>query len=174
MFDVSQIYGLQLSKLYKKNRMKAGTQAAVGERIKIRGWKIRKRDAPKLGKAVKEVPETPIEIEIPSSEDDDEDFGEDFEIEIPQPEIIDSDIDDPIILLPPLESDTTSENTNPDFDPEPDADDEIENGVMYTVKKGDTLFSISRLFGTSVEAIKSLNDLDDSNIISPGQRLRIF
>ena len=43
----------------------------------------------------------------------------------------------------------------------------------YIVQKGDTLFSISRLFGTTVEAIKSLNNLS-SDLISPGQRLKIF
>jgi Mannosyl-glycoprotein endo-beta-N-acetylglucosaminidase/LysM domain len=173
MFGISQIYALQLSKLYKKNRMKAGSEAAIGERIKIRGWRISRKEVPKPGIAHEEAPETPIEVEIPMSDDDDEDFGEDFEIEIPQPEIIDTEIDDPIITIPPSEPDTTIENTNPDFDPESESDPDFETGVIYTVKKGDTLFSISRLFGTSVEAIKSLNGLD-SNLISPGQRLKIF
>ncbi len=172
MFDISQIYGLRLSKLYKKNRMKGGTEAAVGERIKIRGCKVKKRDKPKPGVAPEVTPETPIEIEIPTSEDDDEDFGEDFEIEIPQLEA-DEDIEEPVIDIPPTETDTTTEEPTPDFDPEPENDDEIETGVMYTVKKGDTLFGISRLFGTTVEAIKSLNNLD-SNLITPGQRLKIF
>ncbi len=171
MFEISQLYGLQLSKLFKKNRMKEGTQAAVGERIKLRGCKIRKKDAPKLGAAIEETPETPIKIETPISDDDDEDFGEDFEIEIPQPERTDTDIDNPMITIPPVEPDTAIiENT----DPKPSTEnDEIETGVMYTVQKGDTLFGISRLFGTSVESIKSLNNLD-STIISPGQRLKIF
>lgn len=173
MFDISQVYGLRLSTLYRKNRMKSGSQAAVGERIKIRGWRVSKKGIPKPGAALEETPETPIEIEIPPSDDDDEDFGEDFEIEIPQPETPENEIDDPIIVIPPSDPDT-SETTDPVFDPEPETDEDVfETGVMYTVKKGDTLFGISRLFGTSVEAIKSLNDLD-SDIISPGQRLKIF
>ena len=171
MFDISQIYGLRLSCLYSKNRMKEGTQAAVGERLKLRGFKISRKSVPRLGNAPEEIPETPLEIEIPTNEDDDEDFGEDFEIEIPQPENNNDDvIEEPVIIIPPAETDTT--NTNPDTDSEID-DDVFETGVMYTVKKGDTLFGISRLFGTSVEAIKSLNTLE-SDIISPGQRLRIF
>ncbi len=174
MFEISQVYGLRLDKLYKKNRLKEGTQAAIGERLKIRGCKIRKKDTPKLGDAVEEIPETPIEIGTPSSEDDDEDFGEDFEIEIPQPEIIDIEIDNPVINIPSTEPDTTIEDTDTEVDPQPETgDDTIETGVTYTVQKGDTLFSISRLFGTSVESIKSLNNLD-STLINPGQRLKIF
>ena len=40
----------------------------------------------------------------------------------------------------------------------------------YTVKKGDTLYSISRRFNISVDRIKELNNLD-SNILSVGQVL---
>jgi len=173
MFDISQVYGLRLSSLYKKNRMKSSSQAAIGERIKLRGWRVSRKEIPKPGAAPVEIPETPVEIELPSNTDDDEDFGEDFEIVIPQPDNPNSEIDDPIITIPPADPDTSDSN-DPVIDTDPDADeDTFENGVMYTVKKGDTLFGISRLFGTSVEAIKSLNNLD-SNIISPGQRLKIF
>ena len=150
--------------------MKPGSEAAEGERIKLRGWRVSKKNSPKVGAAIVEEPETPIEIEIPSSEDDDEDFGEDFEIEIPISENNSDDIEEPIITIPPVEEDTTTTDSDPE---EENETDEIESGVMYTVQKGDTLFAISRLFGTSVEAIKSLNNLD-SNIISPGQRLKIF
>ena len=43
----------------------------------------------------------------------------------------------------------------------------------YTVQAGDTLWDLARKFGTSVEAITRLNDLDDPSKISVGQRLRI-
>jgi membrane-bound lytic murein transglycosylase D len=45
--------------------------------------------------------------------------------------------------------------------------------VVYRVKRGDTLFSIARLFKTTVEALKSWNRLR-SNIIGVGDRLTIF
>ncbi|MDD2409757.1 MAG: LysM peptidoglycan-binding domain-containing protein [Bacilli bacterium] len=48
----------------------------------------------------------------------------------------------------------------------------IEGGETYTVKAGDTLYSIARTFNTTVEAIKSINNLT-SNILSIGQRLII-
>jgi membrane-bound lytic murein transglycosylase D len=44
--------------------------------------------------------------------------------------------------------------------------------VTYRVKRGDTLYTIARLFDTTVEKIKSLNRLR-SNRITPGTRLKI-
>jgi peptidoglycan lytic transglycosylase D len=41
---------------------------------------------------------------------------------------------------------------------------------LYVVKKGDTLFSISQKFSTSVEILRKLNGLDHSRI-QPGQKL---
>ncbi|MGC9362849.1 MAG: LysM peptidoglycan-binding domain-containing protein, partial [Candidatus Syntrophosphaera sp.] len=42
----------------------------------------------------------------------------------------------------------------------------------HTVKKGDTLYSLARQYGVSVDRIKELNSLE-GNIIKPGQELRI-
>ena len=44
------------------------------------------------------------------------------------------------------------------------------NYISYTVEKGDSLYSIANKFGTSVDSIKSLNDLT-TNSISLGQVL---
>ena len=44
--------------------------------------------------------------------------------------------------------------------------------LLYTVRKGDTLFSIGRKFGITVDAIRKLNSLS-SDIIKPGKRLRL-
>ena len=44
--------------------------------------------------------------------------------------------------------------------------------ITYTVIKGDTLYSISKRYNTSVEAIKSVNKLS-SNKLEIGQKLKI-
>jgi len=45
--------------------------------------------------------------------------------------------------------------------------------TIYVVRRGDTLYSIARRFGTMVNAIVSLNGLTNPNMIYVGQRLRI-
>ena len=47
-----------------------------------------------------------------------------------------------------------------------------DNMFMYTVKKGDNLYSIAKVYGTSVDAIKKLNYLDNDNLYI-GQVIRI-
>jgi membrane-bound lytic murein transglycosylase D len=45
---------------------------------------------------------------------------------------------------------------------------------IYLVKKGDTLWDISKMFGVSVSQIKSWNGLGYSRIIQPNQKLNIW
>ncbi|MCB8926591.1 MAG: LysM peptidoglycan-binding domain-containing protein [Ardenticatenaceae bacterium] len=44
--------------------------------------------------------------------------------------------------------------------------------VIYTVQRGDTLYSIARRYGSTVDAVKAANGLANNNI-SPGQQLII-
>ena len=43
----------------------------------------------------------------------------------------------------------------------------------YTIRSGDTLFSIAKRLGTSVEALKAENEMGRSSAISPGRKLRV-
>ncbi|MEN3003958.1 LysM peptidoglycan-binding domain-containing protein [Dehalobacterium formicoaceticum] len=43
----------------------------------------------------------------------------------------------------------------------------------YIVQPGDTLYAIALRFGTTVDAIVNLNNIEDPDMIAPGQRLRI-
>ena len=52
------------------------------------------------------------------------------------------------------------------------SDEDISMGNIYTVKRGDSLWSIAQQFNTTVDAIKNLNNLS-SNIITIGQMIRI-
>ena len=45
--------------------------------------------------------------------------------------------------------------------------------IIYTVKRGNTLSQIARAYNVSVEHIVELNDIEDPNLIYPGQKLRI-
>lgn len=48
------------------------------------------------------------------------------------------------------------------------------NGFMtYTVQDGDTLFSISRMFGTDVNVLSRLNGIPDPDYIEAGRTIRI-
>ena len=44
--------------------------------------------------------------------------------------------------------------------------------ATHTVIKGDTLFGISRKYGTSVDALRSMNSIS-GDLIRPGQSLRV-
>lgn len=48
--------------------------------------------------------------------------------------------------------------------------DTTKDNVVYTVKKGDSLYSIAREYGTTVDALKKLNNIT-SNTLSIGQKL---
>jgi LysM repeat protein len=45
--------------------------------------------------------------------------------------------------------------------------------VVHRVRSGETLYAIARLYRTTVAALKNWNKLT-SNLIQPGQRLRIL
>jgi len=48
-----------------------------------------------------------------------------------------------------------------------------QGNAVHVVKRGETLFSIARRYGVSVEAVRAANDIDDASHIHPGQRLVI-
>lgn len=45
--------------------------------------------------------------------------------------------------------------------------------VIYTVRRGDNLWSLSRKYGTTVQSIVQLNNIKNPNLIYSGQKLRI-
>jgi flagellum-specific peptidoglycan hydrolase FlgJ len=47
MYRISQLYGLKMNRLYRKNRMDKGTEPAAGQKIRLRG-KVKKGESPKL------------------------------------------------------------------------------------------------------------------------------
>ena len=144
MFSISQLYGLRLDKLYRKNRMDEGTEPAEGEKLKIRGL-FRVKNPPRLRT---EAP--------PVAEEEEVDF--DWDVNVPEDSDGGFDID----------------FTDPEEEEETEVDIPVggDESLYHTVARGDTLFGLARKYQTTVESIKTLNSLD-GNLISVGQRLRV-
>ncbi len=53
-----------------------------------------------------------------------------------------------------------------------ESNDQNISTMVYTVKKGDTLYNIAKKYNVSVDEIKTLNNLS-SNVLSIGQKLTI-
>jgi len=157
MFDLSQMYGVKLNKLLKRNKLDEGEQPAVGERIKLRGW-FKVRNKPKL-RDVSEDEETGLEDDNNEGDDGFMDNSETIDFEEDEPENFDT------LQEEVFEEEDITEGTgdnNPDPGPQ-----------FHTVEKGETLFGIARRYNTTVGEIRIKNKLTTSNVISVGQRLRI-
>ena len=48
-----------------------------------------------------------------------------------------------------------------------------EDSTFHTVSAGDTLYSISRRYGLSVDELRTANQLDEKSTIYPGQQLKV-
>ncbi|MEM1325986.1 MAG: glucosaminidase domain-containing protein [Bacteroidota bacterium] len=221
MYDISQQYGLRMDRLYERNRMKEGTQPAIGEQIMLRG---RRRDSPNLrDEAASEdrastqeddglstpVPDfrpTPkVEETVTIAEEDFFEEGENNTVNLEE-------LDAPVVHLPTTATDRDemiyedldvaaelSVDNNPTqvsnrrkervvrSTPEvaaPQFEDRLEEEVVtapisestsysyYVVRQKDTLYSIARMYGATVDQIRSWNRLTD-NTIHPNQRLRV-
>ena len=46
--------------------------------------------------------------------------------------------------------------------------------IKYTVKKGDTLWKISKIYNVTISEIVQINDIKDPNLIYPGENLTIL
>ena len=193
MYKISQLYGVRLKRLYKRNRMPLNSQPAVGERIKVRGWKVKPTAVPRLRNEVPPRDEPPK----PLLPDEDNDGFIDLEDENgnvlpspnppkpdPEPEVT-TEPEVPKDTIPAvtgksyeeLENDTTDdtytdneENYYDDYSEDPEPETPAEE--IYVVQRGDTLYAISRRYGMSVQELKDLNGLT-SNLIYKGQSLRV-
>jgi len=189
MFSISQKYGVRLKNLYSKNRLEFGREPAVGEKIRIRGFKISKKDAPRV-KRKGEKDDAPITIPIRDNDKDpeiiefDKEAGEtdidDFDGPRPnsdRPDMTNNGNDNTDIILDDPDDKPISNNgeiPQTDIPDDPDVtntDDGLPDGY-YIVQDGDTLYRIARKYNMSVPDLKRINNLK-SNIIQIGQRLNL-
>lgn len=164
MLKIAKMYGVSLKKLHTRNRIPTNAQPAIGERVKLRGWKVLKSKSPltrsntpswaeeiKKDKPVRTT--TSGTGPIPNSKTK------------PTPDAVTFPNPDNV---PVTREDV--ENRQNDVD-ETGGFDET-NAQYYTVDTGDTLYSISKKFGTTVQTIKAMNGLT-SNLIKRGMQLRV-
>lgn len=163
LYYISQIYGVKVKKLRKRNRIGDNQEPAVGSLIKLRGWKVSKKKKPKTVRS-SEVPEKdfiePTKDNRPPKKD-----------QQTNPSVPDVKTEDPV-ESDEIEFETGDEiDTDETFDP---FDDELPQAqpIYHRVVKGDTLYKLSKYYGTSVADIRLLNQMR-SNIISIGQNLRV-
>lgn len=154
LVSISQLYGVKVDKLRKKNRIPDGHEPAPGERIRLR-WKVKKTDIPRTirtGPLPEREPLPKISAPEPTPTR-------------PDPIIIDdSDLPNAIKNAPP-----SSTGKAPAIEDDPGT---TTLPVLHKVTAGETLWKISKQYGISVEVLKTLNQLQTDSI-SVGQTLRI-
>lgn len=72
-----------------------------------------------------------------------------------------------------LDGSTPAPVPDPMPDPKPDPASPISNYVTYVIQPGDTLSEIAERFGTTYQAIATLNGIANPNIIYAGQTIKI-
>ena len=182
LYDVAQRFGLRLDILARRNRLQADDDPATGEKVKLRGGRV--KDIIRL-----EGERDPNAVTNPVP------TGDNGQI------ILDDPADQPGTVTPnpgpntnpyPNGNPPTNGNTNSGTDPGvirpfppttvPPATTNptgvpptVPNNAaaqIHTVQAGETLYAISRRYGLTVERLKQLNGLA-TNTISIGQRLRV-
>ena len=164
MLKIARMYGVSLKKLYSRNRIPTNAQPAVGEQIKLRGWKVRASKAPQIRRNTpswaeevkKDNPTKTTTSGTKPTTDRDRRPTSDV-VTFPTPDNKSSNEDS--TLIPPT---TRTEVENVDET----------SAQYYTVDDGDTLYAISKKFGTTVQALKAMNGLS-SNFIRRGMQLRV-
>ena len=196
MYDISQKFGVKLSKLYSKNDMRQGEQPAVGQIVLLRrGW-FEGADKPALRDTFGEWRRCKMDTSImknpnvvtlpPNTTTIPGTSGVGFEI---TPNGQPSPNNNPTYYPPttPTYPSTTPSypsttpsypsttpsypSTTPSY-PSTTPSSTPAGAQYHTVEVKETLWAISRKYGITVDALKQLNGLAD-NLIKPGQQLRV-
>ncbi|MFK7907038.1 MAG: LysM peptidoglycan-binding domain-containing protein [Chitinophagales bacterium] len=169
MVSISQLYGIKLKHLYKRNRMDMGKKQhpAVGQELNLRG---KRKSSPQLSTAPIVKPTTstptppPVFVPKPSTDDVDIDNSDNTD---------ETDINDFEITPPVVNPPKTGAGTKDDVVTPPTTDDnDIPSSISHIVQKGETLYAISRKYKVPVQTIKALNNMT-SNDLKVGQALKI-
>jgi LysM repeat protein len=187
MYSISQLYGIKLKQLYKKNRMDAGTEPAVGQVVYMRR---KRRTAPDLRKPGEEMvinvpkadslklepyiekpmvvinPNQPVAKKNQPKKEETEAAPDNTPVVKNEPK---KEEKKPVYVEKKDEEkyDVAIEQKNKEYSIEKK---QLDEGEYHTVQKGETLFAISRKYGKSVDQLKQLNQLTDFTL-KEGQKL---
>ncbi len=150
LMGISQMYGIKVDKLRKKNRIPDGLEPAPGERLRLR-WKVSRKEIPRTLR-----PEPRKEAELPVK-------GPVNAPDSPRPQPIVIDDSDLPGTPTPIPSRT--------LEPEGEVPS-VGKSDKHIVAPGDTLWRIAKQYDLRVEELKSLNNLQ-SDSIQVGQSLRV-
>lgn len=155
MYAISQLYGIKLKYLYQLNNMNPGTQAAAGEIIYLRS---RRTTTPRLEtdpSPTNNVPQT----QVPESTSVNPSSNKVQEVQN-------------TLTKPDNNPSTTVTIQTPDDNLSHMITMPDDAANYYTVKTGDTLYSIAKAYNTTVEKLMQMNKLY-SEIIHTGMRIRV-
>lgn len=158
LFDISQTYGVKLVRLQKRNRIPANAEPQANERIKLKGWKVKDSERPRLLSEPKPTATVP-----PLIQGDDDFMNDDITPQKPTTQPSQPTTTQPDKPTTQPNQPTTTQPDKPTTQPEVKPV-QPSGSVMHTVVKGDTLFSISRRYSVTVDQLIQLNKLPDTNI----------
>jgi LysM repeat protein len=191
MFEISQLYGVKLARLYSFNRMENGQEPANGQNLHLK----RRRPITDLV-ILRDASETPGKSngrKLQASEEELFEIGRDKKPKNDNTPPPPTQFSPPSGKQPattgvpypnePATPPVPGPNTQPTGgfvppspggaqSPPPPQPAPAGNFIYHTVVKGDTLFSIARQYNTTVEKIRKLNNLPD-NSIRIGQYLKV-
>jgi len=152
LFDISQKYAVSLKRLRNRNRIGKGERPAKGAKIKLRGFKVFKKNKPRIASG---TPEDDLKDDFEDNNKKDDEV--EFEDEI----IFDGDDSEDF------------DNFEDDIEEDEETEQPVKNRKIYhVVTRGETLYGIARRYGTTVDEILVLNKMQSSTI-SIGQRIRV-
>jgi len=166
MLDISNRYGISLRHLYKRNRIFPGNEPTPDSRIKIRGGKV---DMPPAlagedrQRSLPEEEETPkLDFEIESKRGAGASYRGGDRVQTSGGEGTDARHRNLLI--------DTRQTLSTGIAPRPDAG---AAPALHEVRPGETLWSISRRYGTTVERLKALNGLAPGAVLLSGMQLKV-
>lgn len=162
MWDISQLHGIKLSRLYQRNLLIPGEEPAPGAIISLN----HKTDS-------KPALREPGQEDLPVTPPAEPATRQEVLAPTPQPAPASAPGNGQAQTATPASPQPASAQKETAVTEKPAPRPEAENWHrIHDVQKGDTLYSISRLYGVSVDDLKRWNNLAD-NIISIGQKLLV-